>query len=498
MKDITRLPDAHLRVFDRPELPEPGSFRDAWLIGICGTGMGSLAGLLREAGYEVRGSDAAAWPPMSTRLAELGIPVAEGYSADNLDPQPDLVVVGNACTPTHAEAAAARDRGLVQGSFPEILARYFLAERRSIVVAGTHGKTTTTSLMVHVLAAAGCDPGFLVGGVMVNGNRSYSIGSGTHFVVEGDEYDSAYFDKRPKFLHYTPDVGIVTSMEFDHADIYDSWEDYRQAFRLFAASAAPDSTLVLNADDAEVAALAGWTRARTTTYGISPAADIHATGVRPADEGQHFTLVSGGDQVGDFYLPLSGTHNLQNTLAVLAVALAEGVPVDALCDGLQTFAGIKRRQEVRGEAGGVVVVDDFAHHPTAVRATLQAARERWPARRIVAVFEPRSNSSRRRVFQRGYQEAFLGADALFLSSPPFRHNDRREDFMDTEALLEAVGTGGVHGVVGASADELLPALTEYLAPGDVALIMSNGGFGGIHDRLLAALHAHALGHLAKG
>ena len=212
MKDISQLPDAELRIFNRPELPHPDDLSDAYLVGICGTGMGSLAGLLQEAGYRVAGSDSAAWPPMSTRLAELGIRVDEGYEASHLKPAPGLVVIGNACTPTHTEATFARENGLVQASFPETLARYFLTGRRSLVVAGTHGKTTTTSLLVHALQAAGLDPGFLVGGVMLNGNRSYSVGTGPHFVVEGDEYDSAYFDKRPKFLHYTPDVGIVTSM----------------------------------------------------------------------------------------------------------------------------------------------------------------------------------------------------------------------------------------------------------------------------------------------
>ncbi len=489
MKDISQLPDAHLRIFARPELPDPGSLQDAYLIGICGTGMGSMAGLLQEAGYRVRGSDAAAWPPMSTRLAELGIPVAEGYRAENLDPAPGLVVVGNACTPTHVEAAHARENRLVQGSFPETLARYFLLDRRSLVIAGTHGKTTTTSLLVHALRSAGLDPGFLVGGVMMNGNQSYAIGTGPHFVVEGDEYDSAYFDKRPKFLHYRPDVGVVTSMEFDHADIYDSWEDYREAFRLFAASVGPEGQLILNADDAEVMALSHWCNGSVTTYGLSEDAHVRAVDISAAPGGQEFRLLARGEDLGIFQLPLSGRHNLANTLAILAVSLWEGVRVDALRDSLRTFAGIKRRQEVRGEADGVVVVDDFAHHPTAVRATLQAARERWPGRRLVSVFEPRSNSSRRSVFQLGYEEAFSASDALFISSPPFRHNDRASDFMDVNALVESVRQSGTHAEVASSADELLAPLMNHLEPGDVAVIMSNGGFGGIHTKVLSALRA---------
>lgn len=487
MKDISQLPDAHLRVFDRPELPEPDKLTDAYLIGICGTGMGSMAGLLQASGFPVRGSDAAAWPPMSTRLAELGIPVLEGYEAAHLDPAPGLVVVGNACTPTHVEAAHAREQGLVQASFPEALARYFLADRRSLVIAGTHGKTTTTSLLVHALRSAGLDPGFLVGGVMMNGNQSYAVGTGPHFVVEGDEYDSAYFDKRPKFLHYRPDVGVVTSMEFDHADIYDSWEDYREAFRLFAASIGPEGQLVLNADDAEVRALAHWCTGSVTTYGLGEEAQVRATNIEPFDGGQRFDLTAWGEDLGRFTLSFSGRHNLLNTLAILAVSLGEGVNVDALRDGLQTFAGIRRRQEVRGEADSVIVVDDFAHHPTAVRATLQATRERWPNRRVVSVFEPRSNSSRRKVFQEGYQEAFSASDALFISAPPFRHNDKAGDFMDVEALVGTVSAHGVPAHLAPSAEALLPEVAAHLEPGDVAVIMSNGGFGGIHEKLLTLL-----------
>ncbi|NNE71984.1 MAG: UDP-N-acetylmuramate:L-alanyl-gamma-D-glutamyl-meso-diaminopimelate ligase, partial [Rhodothermales bacterium] len=281
----------------------------------------------------------------------------------------------------------------------------------------------------------------------------------------------------------------VTSMEFDHADIYDSWEDYREAFRLFAASIGSGGQLVLNADDPEVKALGHWCTGTVTTYGLGEDAQIRATGIEPIDGGQRFDLMAWGEDLGRFTLSFSGRHNLLNTLAILAVSLGEGVSVDALRDGLQTFAGIKRRQEVRGEADGVIVVDDFAHHPTAVHATLQATRERWPDRRVISVFEPRSNSSRRKVFQQGYQEAFAESDALFISVPPFRHNDRISDFMDVEALVRTVDAGGVPAHLASSPEELLPKIEAHVRPGDVAVIMSNGGFGGIHDKLLAALRA---------
>lgn len=488
MKRLDDLPDADLRRFDRPTLPSPDAIRSVYLVGICGTGMGSLAGLFQAAGYRVRGSDDQAWPPMSTRLAELGIDVLQGYDPAHLDPAPDLVVVGNACTPRHVEASVARENGLAQASLPEALHRYFIEGRTSLVVAGTHGKTTTTSLLVHVMRSAGLDPSFLVGGVMRNGNASYGLGRGPHFIVEGDEYDSAYFDKRPKFLHYAPHRAIVTSMEFDHADIYDDWNDYRSAFRSFAGTLPEGGTLVLNGDAPEVAALGLWTRADVVTYGLeTPFVDFTARDLDHADGATDFTLVRRGTELGRLHLPLAGTHNLLNTLAVCAVALGEGVTMDGLARGLASFEGIRRRQEVRGEAAGAVVVDDFAHHPTAVRATLQAIRERWPSRRLVAVFEPRSNSSRRKVFEAGYIEAFRGADAVFLASPPFRHNDRREDFMDVHHVAAELVRGSVPVVLGRDADELLPLLSGFVAAGDVVLIMSNGGFGNLHTRLLDSL-----------
>ncbi|GIV59656.1 UDP-N-acetylmuramate--L-alanine ligase [Rhodocaloribacter litoris] len=493
MKNIADLPDAHLRIFERPPVPAPDAIEDVYLIGICGTGMGSLAGLFQQAGYRVRGADAGVYPPMSTRLAELGIPVHHGYDAAHLDPAPDLVVVGNACTPQHVEATYAREHGLVQQSLPEALAHFFIRDRRSLVVAGTHGKTTTTSLLVHVLRTAGLDPGFLVGGIMRNGNDSYAVGSGPYFVVEGDEYDSAYFDKRPKFMHYRPTSAVVTSMEFDHADIYASWEDYRDAFRAFVALVPPHGLLALCNDDPEVTALADHTPARVRRYGLAPGADVTARDVRRTEAGQHFTLVVDATAAGELFLPLSGRHNLLNALAVCTLALDEGLSPDRIAAGMASFRGIKRRLEVRGEAAGVLVVDDFAHHPTAVRETIRAARERWPARRLVAVFEPRSNSSRRKVFEQGYTEAFDDADAVFFSTPPFRHNDRPEDFMDMDVLVAGLQRRGVPAGAFPNAGALLPPLLDQLQAGaartgpTVVLIMSNGSFDNLHERLLTAL-----------
>ena len=485
MKNITEYPDAHLRVFDRPAVPDAEKIRTIHFVGICGTGMGSLAGLMRDAGYEVKGSDAAVYPPMSTRLRELGINLIEGFSADNLSPAPDLVVVGNACSPTHAEASRAREEAMVQLSFPETLAHFFLRTRRSLVVAGTHGKTTTTGMLAHIFVAAGADPGFLVGGVMRNGNISYRVGSGRHFVVEGDEYDSAYFDKRPKFMHYLPKAAIVTSLEFDHADIYDNVDDYTEAFRRFAASVDPEGLLVLNADLPEVMALGRYASARVATYSIDAesGADVCARNIRRVPGGTDFELVTSGGICRRLFLPMSGSHNLANALAATAVALHEGISAEAIVDAFATFEGLKRRQEVVAEIDGITIVDDFAHHPTAVRETISAVRDRWPGRRVVAVFEPRSNSSRRKVFEESYVEAFENADEAFISTPPFRHNDRREDFMDVDVVAARLQGAGVNARSVDDHEALRSQLLDAVRPGDVVLIMSNGGFGGIHQWL---------------
>ncbi len=509
MKRPEDFPDAHLRVFARPPLPAPDAIDDVFLIGVCGKGMGALAELFAASGRRVRGSDAAAYPPMSTRLAAAGIEVLDGYDAAHLvpaarRPAPHLTVVGNAAIPTHVEAAYAREAGLVQASFPEALAHVFLAGRRPVVVAGTHGKTTTTGLLTHVLREAGLDPGFLVGGVMVGDEATAGLGTGRHFVVEGDEYDAAYFDKRPKMLLYRPQVAVVTSLEFDHADIYDGPDDYRAAFEAFVGlvpDAAEGGRLVLWGDDPNVRALAIHTKATVTFYGDGPDCAVTARDARSDPGGQRFRLVA-GEAEADVFLPLGGAFNRHNALAVAAVALAEGMDIATVAAALGTFRGMARRQEPKGEPGGVLVVDDFAHHPTAVEATLRAVRERWADRfapaaaggsggRLVAVFEPRSNSSRRKTFEARYGESFDGADRVFLSAPPLRHNDDVRDFLDPAAVAATVSHRGTPAAAFDGADALLPDLVAALRPGDVALVMSNGSFDGLVGRLVAALDERA-------
>jgi UDP-N-acetylmuramate: L-alanyl-gamma-D-glutamyl-meso-diaminopimelate ligase len=341
---------------------------------------------------------------------------------------------------------------------------------------------------VHVLQAADIDPGFLVGGIMKNTGKSYALGSSPPFVVEGDEYDSAYFDKQPKFMHYAPDRAIVTSMEFDHADIYADWDDYRRAFERFVGTLDPkDGLLALCGDDPAVAALAEHTDARVRTYGLDPSNDVSATDARAESNGQRFTLTMGGIPLGDMFLPMFGAHNLQNALSVCLLALSEGCSPSEIADGLATFRGMKRRQEMRGTAGGVTVIDDFAHHPTAVRATLDAIRQRYPAQRIIAVFEPRSNTSRRKAFEAPYSEAFDDADHVFISAPPIRHNDEADRMLDAETVVRTISERGTPATVHPDVDALLPELVDELQDGDVALVMSNGGFDGIHRRLLDTL-----------
>jgi len=486
-KSIDELPDAHLRQFPRPDVSPPAEIDDVHLIGICGTGMGALAGLFDEAGMNVGGADDGVYPPMSTHLAERGIPVQEGYDPAHLDPAPDLTVVGNACTPTHPEAAYAREERLPQQSFPEALAHCFLTDaRRPLVVTGTHGKTTTTGLLVHLLRHAGQEPGFLIGGVMENTGQSYALGSDAPFVVEGDEYDSAYFDKRPKFMHYRPQAAVVSSVEFDHADIFADRDDYRSAFEDFVGLLDTDGLLALCGDDPDVRALADHTSATVRTYGFDPNNDVRAEALSTTADGQRFTLRLNG-QSEDVRVPHPGRHNVENALAAALLAHREGVSPPEIATGLASFEGMKRRQEVRGRPNDVLVIDDFAHHPTAVQATVQAVRAAHPDRRLVAIFEPRSNTSRRALFQAQYGTAFDAADQVFLKAPPVRHNDDPDAMLDPEAVVQTIRDRGTPAETFDDVGAVLPTLVDTLRPKDLALLMSNGSFDGLPERLPEAL-----------
>ena len=468
---------------------DPASVRRVHLVGVAGTGMGSFAGMLKGAGYEVTGSDQNVYPPMSDMLRSWGIPVLTPYDPANLDiVKPDLVVIGNVIRRVNPEATDVRARRLPQMSFPAALGAFFLQDRHSMVVTGTHGKTTTTALLGHVLTVAGRDPSFLVGGVARNYDASFRLGAGRPFVVEGDEYDTAYFDKGPKFLHYRPRTAILTSIEFDHADIFRDLAHYESAFERFAGILPPGACLAVSVAYPDALRIARASAARVVTYGRGgPAADYAARDLSLGPDGARFDVLERGRPLGTATLPGGGAHNVENALGVVAVTRDLGLAFDEIAPGLATFAGVRRRQEPRGEIGGVMVVDDFAHHPTAVRETIAAIRARYPGRRLWAVFEPRSNTSRRRLHQQEYVEALAGAPCVALKVPEAHDMVPAEQRLDAGWVVAELRGRGVEARAEADVDRLVQAVAEGARPGDVVLVMSNGAFGGFIDRLLAAL-----------
>jgi UDP-N-acetylmuramate: L-alanyl-gamma-D-glutamyl-meso-diaminopimelate ligase len=459
------------------------------LVGICGTGMGSLAGLFRAAGWEVRGSDSGVYPPMSQQLASLGIPVMEGFDAAHLDWAPDRVVIGNVARPDNPEAVEARRRGIPFESMAEAVAHHFLEGRHSVVVAGTHGKTTTASLIAWGLHAARRDPGFLIGGVVGNVGSTFRLGGGEEFVVEGDEYETAFFDKGPKFLHYRPRSAVLTSIEMDHVEVFPDLDALQQAFRRFLQLLPPDGRLIACADDAGVAAVIEHCLAPVTWYGLDNGPGTRAYLLEAGPAGSTFDLVRDGRRWGRLHSPLTGDHNLRNLVAAAEVLAAIGLGPDEVAAGFAAFAGVRRRQEVRGEASGVTVIDDFAHHPTAVRETLRALRVRFPERRLVAVFEPRTNTSRRAVFQSAYVDALAVADRVVVAGVHQPERAPQGDRLDPARVAADLRGQGVPADYIPEVGAIVTDLAGSSCPGDIVAVMSNGPFGGLHDRLLEALRS---------
>ncbi len=461
------------------------------LIGVAGTGMGSFAGMLKAAGHEVSGSDENVYPPMSTQLERWGIDVMTPYAPANLDrARPDLVVVGNVVRRVNPEATAMRERAIPHVSFPAALGERFIGPRHGVVVVGTHGKTTTSAMMGALLHRVGRDPSFLVGGVTRDFDSNFRLGGGPHFVVEGDEYDTAYFDKGPKFLHYRPRTAIFTSCELDHADIYRDEAHYESAFERFVDLLPEDGFLAACATYGSVRRIAARARCRVETYGLErPEADWQARDLRLGPDGARFTLLRGGIPLADVHLPVGGAHNVENALGVAAAAAALGLAPDEIAAGLAAFHGVRRRQEVRGAAGGVTVVDDFAHHPRAVRSTLAAVRGSFPGARLLAAFEPRSNTSRRNLHQADYADAatWSGAAEVFLLRPAPSDQVPEAERLDLDAVVGDLAARGQPARAFASVDEMVPALAAAARPGDVVVAMSNGAFGGIWGRLLERL-----------
>jgi UDP-N-acetylmuramate: L-alanyl-gamma-D-glutamyl-meso-diaminopimelate ligase len=457
------------------------------LSAICGTAMASLAGLLRELGHEVTGSDQDVYPPMSTQLEALGIPILTPYAESNVPADADLVVIGNALSRGNPEVEEVLDRGQRFTSLPALLAEEFLRPRRSIVVTGTHGKTTTTSMVAFLLDRAGLDPSFLVGGVPMDFERSYRLGGGELFVIEGDEYDCAFFDKRPKFVHYLPEIAVIGNIEFDHADIYPDLDAVRTAFVRFLNVIPRRGRLLAGTESPVVAQLLPRAHCRVETFGLHDGADWRAVDVRPEGEGARFRLLRAGRDLGEFGLPLPGEHNVRNALAALAAAAAAGVPPEAARPALEAFGGIRRRLEVRGRVAGVTVYDDFAHHPTAVGATLRALRDQKAPGRLVAVFEPRSYTSRTRAFQERYAEALAVADRVLVAAAHRPEKVPEGERISEAQLVESIRDRGAEADFVPAVDGIVAALGAFVEAGDRVAILSNGGFGGIHDKLLKTL-----------
>jgi UDP-N-acetylmuramate: L-alanyl-gamma-D-glutamyl-meso-diaminopimelate ligase len=459
------------------------------LIGICGSGMGSLAGLLADAGYEVRGSDESVYPPMSTMLQEKGIRIQKGFRAEHLDERPDLVIVGNIATRNNPEAVAAADRGILYLSMPQAIARFFLATRHPIVVAGTHGKTSTAGLMAWILASAGRDPAFLVGGVLRNFGQSYGLGKGEDFVIEGDEYETAFFDKGPKFLHYRPRTAILTSVEFDHAEMYADLDAVKEAFRRFVGLIPPEGLLASFADEPNVRDVVGAARCRAAPYGRGRDALWRGVLRSAGPDGMEIDVSREGRPYAIFRSPQTGDQNLSNTLSVIAVADERGLSPADIGRGLATFEGVKRRQEIRGIVDGMTVIDDFAHHPTAVRLTIEGTRARYPGRRLWAIFEPRTNTSRRSVFQDDYARSFGAADRILIAAVDHPERAPVGRRFSVERLVEDLRARGREALHVPEVQDIVAHLAAEARSGDIFLVMSNGAFGGIHDRLLQAFAA---------
>jgi UDP-N-acetylmuramate: L-alanyl-gamma-D-glutamyl-meso-diaminopimelate ligase len=450
--------------------------------------MATLAALLKSRGFDVRGSDQNVYPPMSDFLVQQGITTLQGYSADHITADLDLVVVGNAISRGNPELEEVLDRKIRYCSLPEAVRDHFLWASRSIVIAGTHGKTTTTSLTGWLLAHGGADPSVFVGGIAENFESSYRIGGGRDFVIEGDEYDSAFFDKTAKFLKYLPDIAVVNNIEFDHADIYPDLDAIRLAFRRFVNLVPRRGLLLLGADNADALALAKSAHCKVETFGLSDGADWQAHDVAVGATVTRVGVRRGRVTVGTFELPLLGAYNVRNALAALAVGAATGLSVETMAAGLRQFKGVRRRLEHRGNAAGVDVYDDFAHHPTAIAETLAGVRSAFPDRRIWAIFEPRSATSCRRVFQADFVKALQHADRVVLPAV-YRSSLPEGERLSAEGVVEALRAAGTDARYIPDVPGIVQAVAKDARDGDLVLVMSNGGFDDIHQKILSALAA---------
>jgi UDP-N-acetylmuramate: L-alanyl-gamma-D-glutamyl-meso-diaminopimelate ligase len=461
------------------------------LIGICGTAMASLAGMLKERGFDVRGSDAAAYPPMSDYLAELGIEVLQPFDVKNLEPAPDLVVIGNAISRGNVELEQLLNIRLPFTSMSSLVYDEFIRGRESLVIAGTHGKTTTTSMLAWIYRVAGRMPSFLVGGIAENFGKSFALDDGMDFIIEGDEYDTAFFDKGPKFWHYFPDTVILTSVEFDHADIYRDLEAVKYSFKRLV-NLVPQRGRVVAWDGSEnVSECVEKAFCAVERYGFKSDSYWRISDVNYGPEKTTWKVARQGVRWAELEFPLAGEYNVLNATAAAGLAAGYGIPAEKIAEALKTFRSVKRRLEVRAEVNGITIIDDFAHHPTAIEQTLTAVKTRYKGRRVWAVLEPRSNTLRRNVFQQELAKSLAVADEVVMASVFFKSTDslKPEERLDTDAVIAELASHGKRARTIANVEEIVETLGKELRSGDVVAILSNGGFGNIYEKLPANLRS---------
>ena len=455
------------------------------IMGICGTGMAALAGMLKQSGYSITGSDSHVYPPMSDFLAEMGITVCSGYGSKNLVSRPDLVIVGNVITKKNPESAALFESGIPYLSFPQALSHFYITPLTSLVVTGTHGKTTICSLLATALYRAGLDPTFMIGGIVDEFNANFRLGKGAYFVAEGDEYDTAFFDKESKFLHYQPQVAIITSIEFDHADIFADLDSIKRSFKKFVQLLPSDGLLIANLDDPNVAEVVSEAPCPVEGYGLKSSYPWSLDKVNFIDGKSMFSVYRHGEKWSEMSVAMPGQHNCLNSLAVCAVMNHLGVDAADINRGLSSFGGVKRRQEVRAVENGITVIDDFAHHPTAVRETVNALKSAYESQRLIIIFEPRTNSSRRSIFQQEYVSAFDRSDIAIIREPlPLVDFEPGELFSSEKLASDLRETRNLEAFSFQTTEEILDHLGTILKKGDVVAILSNGGFDNIHNRLI--------------
>lgn len=464
------------------------------LIGICGTAMASLAGMLKQRGFQVKGSDAAAYPPMSDFLSDLGIPVAQPFDAKNLEPRPELVVIGNAISRGNVELEYVLDQRIPFCSLPQLLHDEFLKGKEVLVVAGTHGKTTTTSMLAWIFHSAGRDPSFLIGGIAENFGSSFRLGTGKYFILEGDEYDTAFFDKGPKFLHYFPDAIILSSVEFDHADIYKDLDAVETAFRRLVNLIPRRGRIIAfdgvegeHTDSPSLERCLAKAFCPVERYGAGAAANWKVTNLRLDPGRTTWTVEHNGDRWAQFEFGLAGEYNVWNATAAAALASSCGIATDKIAAALKSFKSVKRRLEVKAQVHGITIIDDFAHHPTAIAGTLKALRARYPGSRLWAILEPRSNTLRRRVLQSDLARSLAQADQIVVANVFRSEAVPENERLELPALASEIQQNGRPARLLADADAIVQTVAPELRSGDVVAILSNGGFGGIYEKLPARL-----------